>query len=813
MQIPGYTLLRPLGRGGMATVYLARQESLGREVALKLLTPTGDADAAVAGERFLREARIAANLRHPHIVPIHDFGVHEGTAYLAMEYEPGGTIAPLAGEKLAPRDALRVVRDVAGALDYAHGRGIVHRDIKPDNILRRDDGAAVLSDFGIARLIQGDSLLTTEGTSVGTPQYMSPEQLRGQKVDGRSDLYSLGIVLWQLLTGELPYTGNDSWAIGSQHINAPVPRLPEGLAGLQPLLDAMLAKSPDARVQGGAELAQRIDALLAGTPTPPTIGATVAFGAHALAADVAPAPGAGAGAGASGRRRTDSPSRMLATVVAASLAVALLGWLGWRQFGTGAPGHAAAPAAPAANASPAPGAAAATDTSIAVLSFVDMSQAKDQEYFSDGLSEELLNQLAQVPQLRVIARTSSFSFKGKEVDVADIARILKVGHVLEGSVRKSGNTLRITAQLIRASDSSHLWSNTYDRNLTDVFKVQDEISREVVAALKLQLLSGKQPDNTQRTHDAAAYEQYLKGVDVVRVGGRGPVEAAVAAQQRALALDPGYANAWAQLSVQQASMADFAEDVAGREAAIATALASGDKAIALAPDLPDGYVARGNTRYRMRWDWTGAQADLARALAIDPNRSPALINHAGVLFTMGQRKQGLEELRKAVASDPLSENAWTALGRYAEAAGEIEEAKQAYTRALEIDPQQNWANFLLGNRLLMEGKVDEAVAHYKHAPEQFRMTGMAMAEFTRGNDAASRQLLAALEKDFAVGFAYQIAQVYAWRGEKDQAFAWLERGVPIHDAGLVRLPFDPAMDPLRKDPRFAALVTKLGIPK
>jgi TolB-like protein/tetratricopeptide (TPR) repeat protein len=458
-------------------------------------------------------------------------------------------------------------------------------------------------------------------------------------------------------------------------------------------------------------------------------------------------------------------------------------------------------------------AAAAADNSIAVLPFVDMSQGKDQEYFSDGLSEELLNQLAQVPQLRVIARTSSFSFKGREVSIADIARALKVGHVLEGSVRKSGNTLRITAQLIRTSDSSHLWSKTYDRDLTDIFKVQDEISREVVAALKLQLLPGTQPDNTQRTRNPQAYEQYLLGKDVARPGGRGAVEASLTAFQRALALDPNYSNAWAQLSTQQASMADFAGDPAAREAMIDAALASADKAIALAPDLPDGYSARANVRFRMRWDWPGAQSDLARALEMDSNRSVTLLNYAAVLFTLGKREPALEAVRKAVVSDPLSDNAWVALGRYSEGAGDIVEAKKAYSHAMEINPRQNWASFLLGNQLLREGKVDEAIAQYQLAPEQFRTTGMAMAEFTRGNDAASRQLLATMEQDFAVGFAYQIAQIHAWRGEKDQAFAWLERGFPLHDAGLVRMPFDPAMDSLRSDPRFDALVARLGIPK
>ena len=460
-----------------------------------------------------------------------------------------------------------------------------------------------------------------------------------------------------------------------------------------------------------------------------------------------------------------------------------------------------------------PDTAAIDPASIAVLPFVDMSQGKDQEYFSDGLSEELLNQLAQIPQLRVIARTSSFSFKGKEVNVAEIARILKVAHVLEGSVRKSGDTLRITAQLIRTSDSTHLWSQTYDRNLTDVFKVQDEISNEVVAALKLKLLPGTQPDNTQRTHSPEAYENYLIAMNAFRIAGRSNVETAVAALRRAIAIDPGYANAYAQLGNMEANLADFAETPEQREIVIAQALADVDRAVALAPDLSEGYVWRGNIRYRMRWDWQGAQSDLARALALDPNDALALTSYAAVLFTLGRRDEGIAALRKAAISDPLSDAVWSALGRLLDAAGERAEAKQALARALQINPQQNWANFLLGNMLLKDGNTDAAISYYQRAPEQFRTTGMAMAEFTRGNEAASRALLAKMEKDFAIGFAYQIAQIYAWRGEKDQAFAWLERCFPLHDAGLVRLPFDPVLDPLRKDPRFDALVAKMGFPK
>jgi TolB-like protein/tetratricopeptide (TPR) repeat protein len=480
-----------------------------------------------------------------------------------------------------------------------------------------------------------------------------------------------------------------------------------------------------------------------------------------------------------------------------------------------APRRAQAQASVAAAASPAPRTAPTPvdDMSIAVLPFVDMSQAKDQEYFSDGLSEELLNQLAQVPNLRVIARTSSFSFKGKEVPVSDIARTLQVGHVLEGSVRKSGNTLRITAQLIRAADSSHLWSQTYDRPLDDVFKVQDEISREVVSALRFKLLPGKQPDNTQRTRDPKAYEQYLLGQDLVRTGGRASVEAALAAYQRAVAIDPTYANAWAQVGNALGSMSDFQDTPAQREAKIDESIATATKAIALAPDLPEGYTVRGNLRHRLRWDWKGAQEDLARAIALDPNRATTLRTHSAILSSLGRGDEAVAAARKATELDPVGEDSWTQLGRALAGKHEDAKAREAFERALVLNPQQNWANFLLGNLLLQQGEAELAMSYYARAPEQFRTTGIAMVEFTRGNEAGSKEALAKMEKDFAIGFAYQIAQAYAWRGEKDQAFEWLERSYDIHDAGLVRLPYDPAVDPLRSDPRFAVLVKKMGFPK
>jgi TolB-like protein len=475
--------------------------------------------------------------------------------------------------------------------------------------------------------------------------------------------------------------------------------------------------------------------------------------------------------------------------------------------------HRAQAMAAVASATAPPPVAAANDNSIAVLPFVDMSQGKDQEYFSDGLSEDLLNQLAQVPQLRVIARTSSFSFKGKEAPIAEIARALNVGHVLEGSVRKSGNTLRITAQLIRTSDSSHLWSNTYDRSLDDVFKVQDEISREVVSALKLKLLPGTLPDSAQLTKNAAAYEQYLLGREAARTGGRASVEAALAAFQRAVALDPGYANAWAGVANQQGSMTDFQDTPALRQAMIDQAEATAGKAIALAPDLPDGYSVRGAIRLRLQWHWAEGLADFARAIELDPNRALTLNGYSAALAVQGRSEEAIAVARKSTQLDPLSDEAWTQLGRVLMGQHRDAEAREALQRALVLNPQQNWANFMMGNLLLAQRQPEQAMSYYERAPDQFRTTGTAMAEFSRGNEAASKAALAKLETQYVIGFAFQIAQVHAWRGEKDAAFEWLERCYDLHDAGMARLRYDPAMDPLRSDPRFAALVAKMGFPK
>ena len=781
LEIPGYTIQRILGHGGMATVYLAVQESLGREVALKVLLPAL-AQHPVATERFLREARFAAQLHHPNIVAIHEVGVHAGNPYMAMAYMPGGTVAQTTQGQDDPNFALHIIRDIAKALDFAHRQGVVHRDVKPENILRRDDGSCVLSDFGIAHALAAQTGLTDEGTSVGTPHYMSPEQLRGEKVDGRADLYSLGVVFYQLLTGDLPYHGTDGWAIGMQHISAPIPRLPESKAHLQPLVDSLLAKVPEARVQTGSELVQRVDELLSGE------NVTLV---HSGATRRLPA------------RRT--PWVVAAAVV--SIAIAAVLFAQWR--------FRAPPATDSTVATVEPSGSAAADgsASIAVLPFVDMSDNHDQEYFSDGLSEELISVLAQTPELRVVGRTSAFSFKGKNEDLKLIGQKLGVANLLEGSVRKSGDQVRITVQLINAADGFHLWSETYDRRLGDVYAVQDEIAAAVVAALKVKLLGSGAGIGEHRSTSPEAYTQYLRARH--EQSQRTPETAAqvVASFQKAIDLDPKFAPAYAHLARAKSWAADYADDAASVAEGQQKALLAADKAIALDPGLADGYWARGNLRATLTLDWSGAEADFKRALLLSPGDARILQAYGSLLASLGKLPEAIAITRKAAESEPLQFSIWQALGYYHEGAGQLDEALEAQNRALALKPNFPFVHFRLGTIALQQRQPKVAQAAFDRTGyEPLQLLGTALAEHDRRHGAESQTALNELISSYGFNAAYQIAQAYAWRGDLDQTFAWLDRAFAQRDGGLAEVKYDPLLSRVRGDPRYQALLNKMGLP-
>ncbi len=778
--IPGYEIQSELGHGGMATVYLAVQQSLSRPVALKVLAPHL-AREPVAKERFLREARFAANLHHPNIVEVYDVGEADGTPFMAMGYEPGGTAAAVEGATLAPGTALRMVRDIAVALDYAHQQGVVHRDVKPENILLRKDGACVLTDFGIALAASQQSGLTNEGTSVGTPHYMSPEQLRGEKVDGRADLYSLGIVLFQLLTGKLPYLGTDGWAIGMQHINATIPRLPPELAHLQVLVDSLLAKDPAARPQTGAELVRRIDALLTGPISTPT-----------SVVPLTPSPFLSV----PGKRRLALAGILAAVVVAGYFMYA-------QRSGSGSP-VVAVPVA----------AAAAAPTTIAVLPFLDMSQDKSEEYFADGLTEELLNRLSQVPQLRVAGRTSSFAFKGKDDDLRTIGQKLDVGCVLEGSVRTSGNRVRVTLQLIKVADGFHLWSETYDRELTDILAMQDDIAGAVVLALKLKLLPDQSAPRTNRAIDPTAYSQYLKARHDKEHSSPETASATVAAFQKAIELDPGFADAYAMLAMAEYWASDYSANAEELAAHQKRAMAAADTAIKLDPGLALAYWARGNLRANQVWDWTGAQQDFQRALELGPGDAQTMQGYASLQASMGQLPAAAEMAHQATEREPLLASAWQAYGYFLDASGDLAHAREAQQRALLIKPRFPFAHFRLGVVSLLEGHPEQAAAEFEATGyDPLQLEGRAMTAHSLGHAQASDAALAKLVADYGFNAAYQIAQAHAWRGDRDEAIKWLDTAYEQRDGGLSEVKYDPLLRSVRNDLRYAELLAKMKLPR
>lgn len=450
--------------------------------------------------------------------------------------------------------------------------------------------------------------------------------------------------------------------------------------------------------------------------------------------------------------------------------------------------------------------------SIAVLPFVNMSSDKEQDYFSDGLSEELLNLLSQLPQLRVIARTSSFSFKGKEADVATVAKVLNVGNVLEGSVRKSGETLRITAQLVRASDSSRLWSQAYDRKMTDVFQVQDEIAGAVVAALKVRLLPAQLITNPRRTDNTEAYNAYLLGNQFLNRGSVDGFRHAVAAYRRAIALDPEYAAAHAGLALAEGYSAEHEATAEGIAAGKQRARAAAEKAVALAPDLADGYTARGWLRSAFFLEWDMALADFEQARVLDPGNCAVQHYYARLMASYGRLDVAIDAHMKATELDPLSAWAWHHLGREFSSAGQFQKARDALSRALTISPEFTSANYHLGCLELREGRAREALSSFQRAGGMWNLAGTAMAEHSLGHPRESQQALDELIVKNAHDSSYQIAQAHAWRGEHDKAFEWLERAYVDRDGGLNRLKVDALLIPLRADSRFAEMVNRIGLP-
>jgi TolB-like protein len=587
--------------------------------------------------------------------------------------------------------------------------------------------------------------------------------LKGEEADPRDDIYSFACVIYEMLSGEHPF--GPLTALEAREAGTRVPPLGVLSREQNAALAKALAFDREARTAS-------VEQLLAG-----------------LLSDKAPR----------GRQNAVVGTAIIATVAALGLTYLALDkfWISKRSVVV---------QSVAANAQQ----AAVSPKSIAVLPFVDMSEKKDQDYFSDGLTEEMIQLLGQVPDLRVPARTSSFYFKGKSEDIATIAQKLHVANVLEGSVRKAGKRLRISAQLIRADTGYHLWSQAYDRDDTDIFAVQDDIAKAVVLVLKAKLAAGVQETGSRGTTNTEAYYRYLLGRQLHRRGGLENFRHAVEVFRQAIALDPNYAAAYAGLGVAEASVADLTGDTSGIERAEHNV----DKALSLAPEDAIGYAARSYLRTVWLWDWSGAQADIEKALSLDPRNSDVQRQYARLLADLARLPEAIAAQKKATELDPLSSAAWESLGFYYIGNGDFAAADAALGRAIDIEPTSVLALSDLGMARLLQGQGEEAREAFRKIDlEAIRLMGIAMAEHTLRHAEESQQALEQLMAKHAQEAAYQIAQALAWRGETDRAFEWLERAYQQRDGGLSGIKTDPMLRSLHADPRFSALLRKVKLPE
>ncbi len=777
-----YTIERELGCGGMATVLLARDLKHDRPVALKVLH--GELAASLGAERFLAEIRTAARLQHPHILSVHDSGEVAGALWFTMPYVEGESLrGRLAREKQLPlEDALRVAIEVADALDYAHQHGVIHRDIKPENILLGGNHALV-ADFGVARALadaEGSARLTESGIVVGTPQYMSPEQAAGDRELGpRTDIYSLGCVLYEMLAGEPPYTGATAQAILAKRLREPVPSvttLRQVPVPVELAVSRALARTPADRFGSAAELAR-------------ALRPTMMVGTQPV--------------------RTLQGPRILLRGAALIGGLLLLagGYLAVSRFSS-TPGervNSSAAAGPEGRAS------------AAVLPFTDMSATKDQEYFSDGLTEELITSLSQVPGLRVAARTSSFQFKGTNADVREVGRKLAVGSVLEGSVRRSGDRLRVSAQLVSARDGYQLWADSYDRSLADVFAVQEDIARAIVSALKVRLVGGA--DSSLAAHpttDLMAYDLYLKG----RFAWNQRTEASIpeAAQyfEQATKRDPNFARAYAGLSDANLLLPSYAS--VSPAIAWPRAKAAATRALALDSTLAEAYTSLAYGTMLYEWDWKRAEELFRRGISEDSSYATAHHWYADFLAGRGRLDEALREMQRAAELDPLSRIIGNEVGWVLCLMHRPDEALAQGESMRRLDPNFAHTYFMLGLAQIQKGQGREAVVSLRRAIDlsgfySHISAALAKAHAIAGDTAAAIQVLRDMErrstKEYVAPFAFAIA--HTGLGHKTDAFKWLQKGIAEHDLFLPENFFDPLLDPLRSDPRYPNVVRQMGL--
>ncbi len=733
-----YRIVEKIGAGGMGEVYLAEDEQLVRQVALKFLG-THMAASADCRERFQHEAQAAAKLNHPNIVTIYEVGEHQGRPYIAMEYIRGQSLREiLARGPLPPERTIEIVCQICHGLTTAHEGGIIHRDIKPANIIIDDKGRVRLLDFGLAKAQDSDLPSSSESTA-GTISYMAPELLTGGSITPASDIFSLGVVLYQMLTGTLPFTGEYEATIIYAIVNTepePLPkRLRDELPRIQGIIDRALRKDRLERYQQMAELL--VD-------------------------------------------------------------------LGQAAEKTGLPGVDSRPES-------------AREASVAVLPFVDMSPEKDQEYFCDGIAEELINALTRAGGLRVAARTSAFQYKGQSQDIRLIGKMLNVDHILEGSVRKAGNRIRITAELVNVADGYHLWAESFDRNIEDVFAIQEEISQAISGSLKVRLTGDKRkPLVAKPTEILEAYNLYLKGRYFWNKRYQGGLQKGMEYFKQVIDLDPGYARAYAGLSDSYNILA-FYNHLPPLEAC-PKAKAAAMKALEIDPDLAEARTSLGWVHNFYDRDWVSAEKEFKRSLELNPNYAITCHYYGLFLVAMKRFDEGIAMMKKARDFDPLSLIISASLGGTLYFARRFDEAIPPLLQAIEIDPDFALAHAWIAGAYVEKGMLEKATSECRKAESVARggtygISWLGFSLAVSGQTAEAHEIAQRLidqsEKHYVS--SYHIALIYSGLGDGAATMHWLEKAFEERDNWLVWLGVHPAFDSVRNLPEFGELLRRVGL--
>ena len=823
----------------MGEVYLAEDTRLGRRVALKIL-PQAFAEDQVRMHRFEQEARAASNLNHPNIVTIYDIGRADSLNYIAAEFIDGTTLRDYIAEtEIASLEALEIAAQVASALEAAHQAGVIHRDIKPENIMLRRDRIVKVLDFGLAKLVEGElgetdfdaatqpMGMTQPGAILGTYVYMSPEQARGLPVDGRADIWSLGCVLFEMIAGRPPFSGltrSDMVAAILEREPPPLMRYSDDVPmELQRIVTKALAKNRDERYQSVKDLlidlrrlkqemefeARLVRSMQTEPDEETQTGGDVATGARI--------PSAAKATGPAGSRRTRQSRSQAQTVSSAEYIV------------TGIKNNKrAALISVAVVALLMAGAILAAlfylnrkpqgrINSVAVLPFVNMAGDPDTEYLSDGITESLINSLSQVPELRVMSRSSVFRYKGAKVDPQTVGRELGVEAVLEGRVAQRGDSLSLSVELVDARDNSHIWGKQYSGKLTEILALQDQMARDLSQSLRLRLSGEEEQRLVKRyTDNVEAYQLYLKGRYYWNKRTPDGFKRGLELFQQAIDTDPGYALAYAGLADSYAMLGDYSV-LAPREA-FPRAEAAATTALRLDDHLAEGHTSLAFVKMAYQWDWTTADKEFRRAIELNPNYATAHQWYASYLAMMGRFDDSIREIKRAQELDPLSRIINANLGLHYYYARQFDQSIEQLKRTISLDEGFFVPHQYLGRTYIQKGMHREAIAELErarqlsgNAPEVVASLGHAYAAAGRTGEA--QRTLAELDEIAKERYVlpYFRAAVYTGLGDKDQAFIWLERAFEERHPGLVLVNIDPRFDTLRSDPRFTDLIRRLGV--